>query len=65
MRYKVELTQMERGWYVECSDLRGCWSQGDAEDEALQNIKLAIEKWIAFAAKAKAGQYVDTVDIDI
>jgi len=65
MTYKVELKQTESGWYIECSDLLGCWSQGQTKDEAIERIKLAINEWHVFAAKVKAGQYVSTVEIDV
>ena len=33
-------------WVVECPSLPGCISQGKTEQEALSNIKEAIELWI-------------------
>lgn len=33
-------------WVVECPSLPGCISQGKTEEEALANIKEAIELWI-------------------
>ncbi len=33
-------------WVVECPSLPGCISQGKTEDEAIENIKEAIELWI-------------------
>lgn len=33
-------------WVVECPSLPGCISQGETEDEALNNIKDAIDLWI-------------------
>ena len=33
-------------WVVECPSLRGCISQGKTEEEAVSNIKEAIELWI-------------------
>jgi predicted RNase H-like HicB family nuclease len=42
MRYKVELIKTEEGYTVGCPDLPGCWSEGNTEAEALENIKDAI-----------------------
>ncbi|MFE1745071.1 type II toxin-antitoxin system HicB family antitoxin [Coleofasciculus sp. H7-2] len=50
MRYKVQLHKTEEGYAVWCPSLPGCWSQGETEDEALENIKDAIQV------------YLDTVD---
>jgi len=33
----------KRGCWVECPALEGCYSQGDTIDEALRNIREAIE----------------------
>lgn len=33
-------------WVVECPSLPGCISQGKTEEEALANIREAIELWI-------------------
>lgn len=42
MRYKVRLKQSEEGYAIWCPGLPGCWSQGETEEEALENIKDAI-----------------------
>lgn len=46
MFYKVVLRKSEEGYSVSCPVLPGCWSQGDTEIEALQNIKDAIEEYL-------------------
>ncbi len=30
------------GYFVSCPSLRGCYSQGDSYEEAVENIKVAI-----------------------
>ncbi len=47
MRYKVVLSKNEDGYTVHCPGLRGCWSQGATEAEALVNIRSAIEEYLA------------------
>ncbi len=46
MRYLVKLEQTEEGYAVWCPGLPGCWSQGDTEAEALENIKDAITTYL-------------------
>lgn len=42
--FDVELYLGEDGWWVvECPSIPGCVSQGNTEDEALENIKDAIK----------------------
>jgi predicted RNase H-like HicB family nuclease len=47
MRYKVELIKTDEGYSVGCPELPGCWSQGDTEEDALENIKSAITEYLA------------------
>jgi len=47
MLYKVRLERTEEGYAVWCPGLPGCWSQGDTEEEALENIKDAIKTYLA------------------
>ena len=52
MRYRVIIEQDEDGVFVaECPTLPGCISQGATRDEAVVNIKDAIEGYIASLEK--------------
>jgi len=46
MKYKVNLKKTEAGYAVWVPGLPGCWSQGDTEAQALENIKDAIESYL-------------------
>ncbi|VVB84332.1 HicB_like antitoxin of bacterial toxin-antitoxin system [uncultured archaeon] len=47
MKFKVIITEGEDGWYVvEVPSLPGCISQGKTKNEALENIKEAIELYL-------------------
>lgn len=46
MRYKVNLKKTEEGYAVWVPGLPGCWSQGKTEEEALDNIKDAIQGYL-------------------
>ena len=47
--YRVVLRQSEEGYSVSCPGLPGCWSQGSIEEEALANIQIAIQEYVAAA----------------
>jgi len=47
MNYRVVLQKSEEGYAVSCPGLPGCWSQGRTEEEALANIRVAIEEYLA------------------
>ncbi|GAB4545835.1 MAG: type II toxin-antitoxin system HicB family antitoxin [Anaerolineales bacterium] len=46
MKYKIRLEKTDEGYAVWCPGLPGCWSQGDTESEALENIKDAIKTYL-------------------
>ncbi|MFM7478765.1 MAG: type II toxin-antitoxin system HicB family antitoxin [Microcystis aeruginosa] len=46
MSYQVRLKQSEEGYAIWCPSLPGCWSQGDTEAEAIENIKEAIQGYL-------------------
>jgi predicted RNase H-like HicB family nuclease len=47
MTYRVVLQHSEEGYSVSCPGLPGCWSQGETEVEALENIRVAIQDYLA------------------
>ena len=46
MRFKVVLEQAEEGYVIYVPSLPGCVSQGETKDEAVENIKEAIEVYL-------------------
>lgn len=47
MKIKVIIEKGEDGFYsARCPALRSCWSQGKTRDEALLNIREAIELYL-------------------
>ncbi len=46
MQYKVVLRPSDEGYSISCPALPGCWSQGETEEEALDNIKDAIHDYV-------------------
>lgn len=52
IRFRVLVSQEEDGMFVaECSNLPGCVSQGKTHDEAITNIRDAIEGYLASLQK--------------
>ena len=47
MNYKVRIHESDEGYSVSCPGLPGCWSQGETEEEALENIRVAIEEYLS------------------
>ena len=51
MQYRIRLIQSEEGWAVSCPSLPGCHSQGDTREQAVENIKSAIQEWLQVEAE--------------
>ena len=47
MTFKIILEKGEDGYFVaNCPSLKSCWSQGKTREEALKNIREAIELYL-------------------
>ncbi len=56
MRYRVVLQHSEEGYAISCPGLPGCWSQGETEVEALENIRSAISEYLAAIEETADGE---------
>ena len=51
MQYQIVMVESEEGFAVSCPALPGCHSQGATHDEALANIREAIQLWLEVAGE--------------
>ena len=65
MKYKVVLHESEEGFSVSCPGLPGCWSQGETEAEALQNIQDAIGEYLSAIDDLVKGENVREVKVAV
>jgi predicted RNase H-like HicB family nuclease len=68
MTYQVMLKHdPEEGYAVWCPGLPGCWSQGETEQQALENIRAAIHDYVLAQAEMQrdADTSIRSVDVDI
>jgi len=63
MKYKILLKKTEEGYSVSCPGLPGCWSQGETEEEAIENIKDAIQEYLAAISESVKGEDVREVEV--
>ncbi len=63
MKYKIALKKTDEGYSVSVPGLPGCWSQGATEAEALENIRDAIESYLAVANEQIEGAELREVDV--
>jgi predicted RNase H-like HicB family nuclease len=64
-RYKVVLHRTDEGISVSVPGLPGCWSEGDTEQEALENIQDAIQEYLAALADQLQGADVREVEVSV
>jgi predicted RNase H-like HicB family nuclease len=65
MKYKVVLNRSEEGVAASVPGLPGCWSQGETEAEALENVRSAIQEYLAVVAEQIQGAEVREVEVSV
>ncbi|MBM2814107.1 MAG: hypothetical protein HW421_869 [Ignavibacteria bacterium] len=63
MQYKIKIQRSEEGFAIWCEDLPGCFSQGETEEEALDNIKIAIEEYLEAKEELKKNEKEILVEV--
>jgi predicted RNase H-like HicB family nuclease len=65
MKYQVVLHKSEEGYSVHCPGLPGCWSQGDTEADALDNIAEAIGDYLVAVREETKREDVREVEVAV
>ena len=63
MKYKVLLESSEEGYAASVPGLPGCHSQGATEQDALRNIRDAIEEYLSVVDELADGKTVREVEV--
>jgi predicted RNase H-like HicB family nuclease len=66
MTFNVTIDRDEDGiWIVECPSIPGCVSQGDTKDEALENIREAIQLCLEVRAEKGYPLTIETRQVEV
>lgn len=65
MKYKVVLKKSDEGFSVSCPGLPGCWSQGKTEEEAVDNIRDAIQEYLTAISESTKDAKVRDVEVSV
>ncbi len=66
MIFNVTIDRDEDGyWIVECPSIPGCVSQGDTRDEAIENIKDAIQVCLEVRAERGMPLTLETTQVEV
>ena len=63
MTYPVALRKTDEGYSVSCPGLPGCCSQGATREEALENIRSAIEEYLSVEQEIFSDPEIQRVEI--
>lgn len=63
MKYRIALLRSEEGYSVSVPGLPGCWSQGATEQEAVQNIRVAIPEYLATRDELLQGATIREIEV--
>lgn len=63
MKYKVILHRSDEGISISVPALPGCWSEGDTEEEALENIRDAIREYLLALEDRMQGTEVRELEV--
>jgi len=65
MQYKVALHRSEEGIAASVPGLPGCWSQGETELEAVENIRDAIREYLSVVEEQLSGEVIREVEVSL
>ncbi len=63
MKYRIALHRSEEGYSVSVPGLPGCWSQGQTEREAIENIRDAIREYLSVVEDQLRGEDVREIEV--
>lgn len=65
MVYQIALHESEEGFAISVPGLPGCWSQGETEAEAIENIKDALRDYLAVVQEQLRGRQVRQIEVAV
>lgn len=66
MKFNITIERDEDGaWVVECPSIPGCFSQGNTREEAVENIREAIQLCLQVRAEQGLPLTVETRQVEV
>jgi len=65
MKYQVALQKTDEGYSVYCPGLPGCWSQGETERQALENVAEAIGDYLIAVREENKSADIREVEVAV
>jgi len=64
-RYQIVIEESDEGFSVSVPSLPGCHSQGETEQEAIENITDAIREYLAAIRDRFQGSRVREIEVEV
>ena len=65
MKYRIALHKAEEGYSVSVPGLPGCWSEGETEQEAIDNIRDAIREYLSVVEEQLRGEETREIEVAV
>lgn len=65
MKFLVVINESEYGFDAHCPTLKGCHSEGDTIEEAIENIKDAIEQYLTAMKEIHRNKKIYEVEVAV
>ena len=63
--HRMRRLETYEGWSVSCLDMPGGHSQGESRDQALDNIREAVQLWLEVKAEEAGVKTVETLQLAV
>ncbi len=63
--FLIVIHKSKYGYDVSCPTLQGCHSQGETEEEAIENIRDAIRSYLAALKKLKRRETLKKIEVAV
>ena len=65
MEFLIKIHESEYGFNISCPTLKGCHSQGETKEEAIENIKDAIHNYLEVLSEINKGEKLEKIEVAI
>ena len=65
MKFRIAQYPSDEGFAVCVPSLPGCWSQGKTDDEAVANVKIAIEDYLDAEIEPTEGGQIREIEVAV
>ena len=65
MEFLIKIHKSEYGYDISCPTLKGCHSQGETKEDAVENIKTSIQECLEVLSKENKDEKLERIEVAI